>query len=215
MYHIRFVTELPEEPYHAHKFEAIIDEYTTEYSFNDYHAVWGKIHSIGDCVFGRHNESYASRDVLMPSKRDHHQCCLSTDALVDFVHKLEHLLATSPKEKDFDALWQKIKDLAVKGIGSVTFYDTALRYSMWKGLPEPKFVYIHSARGPLKGAKAYFKYKRTNTVTTPEGPVKVGALKAGSRIDISNFPDFIQSGLDAKNIENLLCIHADALSNLH
>lgn len=194
--------------------EAIIEEYIKKYSFQDCQRYWVDINSIGDCVLGCPNDDYTCREALMPSIRDHHQCCLTTDLVIDYVRKLEGLLP-SLKVADFDALWQEISKLDAKGIGPVTRYDTALRYSLWKKLPEPEYVYLHSEKGPLKGAKAYFKYKGLATVTTPTGCVSVDSLKPGCRVDISNFPDFVQSGLDAKNIENLLCIHSEALSKLH
>lgn len=192
----------------------IIEEYINGYSFKDCQKYWDGINSIGDCVLGRHNDNYTCREVLMPSKRDPHQCCLTTDLVIDYIRKLEGLLPNL-KVADFDALWQEISKLDVKGIGPVTRYDTALRYSLWKKLPEPEYVYLHSAKGPLKGAKAYFIYKGVSTVTTPTGCVSVDSLKSGCRVDISNFPDFVHGGLDAKNIENLLCIYSEALCKLH
>lgn len=188
----------------------IIEEYKKKYVFNEIKGM----ESIGDCVFGKHNESYASKADLIESKRDHHQCCLTTDLLISFIRRLEEVLPDY-HATDFDDLWQKVVEVAGKGVGPVTRYDTTLRFSFWKGLPEPKYVYLHSANGPLKGARAYFQYKGIATVATPEGDVKVSSLKPGCRVDISNFPEFVQSGLDAKNIENLLCIFSDQLCKLN
>lgn len=191
---------------------AIIQEYISYQKVqNPYKVIWS---SIGDCVFGRHNNSYTDLVSVTPSSRDHHQCCLNTNALLSFVHLLEKN-ESSFTNNNFDMLWQQIRKLVVTGIGPVTCYDTALRYSLYKGLPEPQYVYLHSAKGPLKGAKAYFKFKKMKKVTTPDGMIDVDSLKAGCRVDISYFPDFVASNLDSKNIENLLCIYADDLNSLN
>ena len=191
---------------------AIIQEYISNQKTQDpYKVIWS---SIGDCVFGRHNNCYTDLISVTPSSRDHHQCYLNTNALLSFVHLLEKN-EPSFTNNNFDILWQQIRKLVVTGIGPVTCYYTALRYSLYKGLPEPQYVYLHSAKGPLKGAKAYFKFKNLKKVNTPDGEINVGLLKAGCRVEISNFPEFVASNLESKNIENLLCIHADDLCSLN
>lgn len=170
--------------------------------------------SIGDCVFGDYNDVYTEQGLRRPSRRNVHQRHLKTKDILAFVHKIEALLPQS-QAKDFDALWQEVKGTECKGVGPVTRYDVALRYSLWKELPEPEYVYLHSGNGPLKGAKEYFKYKKVTNVVTPEGIRSVNRLNAGCRIDKSNFPELVQSELDAKHIERFLCVMADELEKLN
>ncbi len=189
--------------------DEIIDAYKIQ---NDIYKV-NVLSSIGDCVFGAHNDNYTNREAIIPSKRNNHQCRLKTDDLLNFIHTLETKEPYLP-HNDFDTLWIAICKLNCKGIGPVTCYDTALRYSLLHKLPEPQYVYLHSTHGPLKGAKAYFAIKKITEVSTPDGKIKVNSLKSGCRIDISFFTDFSAKDLDCKHIENLLCIYHNELCKI-
>lgn len=190
-----------------------LNEIIDAYKKHNYVYNVNALSSIGDCVFGAHNDNYTNREAIMPSKRNHHQCRLKTEDLLNFTHTLETKEPFFPNN-DFDTLWLAISKLNSKGIGPVTCYDTALRYSLLHKLPEPQYVYLHSTHGPLKGAKAYFAVKKITKVSTPDGKINVNSLKSGCRIDISFFTDFTARDIDSKYIENLLCIYHNELCKI-
>jgi len=202
--------------------EDVVNRYFDVGNRTYYGEDWKKqFKSVGDCVFGRHNASYATIKDVTPSKRDDHQSCLKTETLLTFVRKVENN-KPNLSNLNFDSAWQKVKSLPCPGIGPVTLYDTVLRLTTldWN-IPDPEYVYLHSVRGPLKGAKAYFKIMGIKEVDTPDGKVPVNKLASVCRVDISNFSKLIEIAssafginMDSKNVENLLCCHSDDLLKL-
>jgi len=197
--------------------DAIIQDYKKRY-YNSAFTQIKNFTNVGDFVCGAHNHSYPPPIPPTPVKlhRHSHQRRLYTNDLLAFIVEIDKMIkAGRHKGLTFDELWQRIGSLPHQGIGPVTIYDVTLRISIYYGLSDPVYVYLHSDNGPLKGAKGYFRHKKSTQVNGPTGKVQVSRLHSGCRIDISNFPEMIAAGLDAKHIENLLCIYHDALDKLH
>lgn len=163
--------------------EQIIRDYLTYY--NGQNDTW-----LRDC---RNAKDFTSAVEMAGMSRDldndkhPHQFRVPNDVLRKFTDRLLRQSEAMLLCKSFEQLQKIVVSCRVKGIGTLTIYDTAQRIGANIGI-EPRRVYLH--QGTKVGAERYFQ--RT--------------LSADS-VDKSEFKEF--SKMSCAAIEDIMCIYKD------
>lgn len=163
---------------------------------------------LGDYICGAKNNPQVYLNQVNP-KRDTHQRRLKTKAIYDFLNGLIRIDPQLRAMKTFDDVWLEVRKVAsqIHGIGDVTTYDFTLRYCINELRICPDHVYLHSANGPLKGARKFFNATgKQNIIDINGNTINVNKLKSGCRIPICNFKPELYP-LCARSIEHILCIY--------
>jgi hypothetical protein len=120
-----------------------------------------------------------------------HQWRIKNRVLDRFAHRLLERKDSIRRALTFDALYGIVDDVAPKGIGKLTVYDTAHRIGSFLRL-EPERVYLHA--GTAAGARA-MGFVRRDSVGVAELPSAFARLTPAE-------------------VEDCLCIYTDALTSL-
>ncbi|QCT01391.1 hypothetical protein E6C60_0669 [Paenibacillus algicola] len=160
-----------------------------EWKLSDFRSKYKSIEEhIKDAVWG----------YLPDRKRDSHQVQLDKDVLEEVTTQLldQGVIDQLNQCKNFDEILVVIYCVKVKGFGSLSVYDTALRLGAYYHL-YPEMVYLH--RGAEYGAKMLLKLTSTDEriryfCNDPNYPY----------IQKEHFPHELQN-LTAQHIENFLC----------
>lgn len=120
-----------------------------------------------------------------------HQCRPGKVRCRDFADSLSNNITRIANCKDFDELHKTVASCKTPQIGDLTIYDVAHRIGVYMKI-EPDKVYLH--QGTWEGAKKLFGKRRLRKV-----------------MPIGSFPKPMH-GLTAAQIEDMLCIEKDSLS---
>lgn len=168
----------------------------------DHENYLSSLRNLTEYVCGTHNEVEAPDGPPYRFVFDSHQWFLRFPSRQPVVNDFIKSWATCDKESftDFEDLYETVKKHKVKYFGETCIYDFALRYG-WNQNPRivPKdFVYIHSK--PLEAAKHLHQL----------GLIPELAI----RTPLSNYDIFMRAGLDARDVEHLLCCYHDDIMSL-
>ncbi len=165
----------------------------------DKHLKWYSDVKLAEAII---HASQAHMDIS--GRRHPHQRLLQHAAVGEIKTALQTLFSTGKKPTDFAQLYDSTSNAVknVKGVGPLMIYDTALRLGAHFGV-YPTTVFLQ--RGALVGAR--------NFLSLVGNVGKSEKLKDGVSMLVNDFEPHLHE-LDAKGIENFLCIFARDLKDL-